>query len=64
MDYLQNHVEIKNGIARLLTGITSENSMKEVFLRLAKRDLIERVPGKKGAAAAWQKKAPTKALPQ
>ena len=57
MDYLQNHSEIKNGIARQLTGITSENSMKDVFLRLAKRDLIERVPEKRGASAAWQKKA-------
>jgi ATP-dependent DNA helicase RecG len=57
MDYLANHAEIKNGIARELTGITSENSMKDVFLRLAKRDLIERVPGKNGAAAAWRKKA-------
>ena len=55
MDYLANHIEIKNGIARELTGITSENTMKEVFLRLAKRGLIERVPDKKGAAAAWQK---------
>lgn len=58
MDYLANHAEIKNGIARELTGITSENSMKDVFLRLAKRGLIERVPNKKGAAAAWQKKTP------
>jgi ATP-dependent DNA helicase RecG len=57
MDYLHNHVEITNRTARELTGITSENTMKEVFLRLHKRDLIERVPGKKGAAAAWQKKA-------
>ncbi|MRD46487.1 ATP-dependent DNA helicase RecG [Caenimonas koreensis DSM 17982] len=56
MDYLENHTEIKNGIARELTGITSENSMKDVFLRLAKSNLIERVPDKKGAAAAWQKK--------
>lgn len=56
MDYLANHPEIKNGIARELTGITSENTMKEVFLRLARRSLIERVPDKKGAAAAWQKK--------
>ena len=58
MDYLQNHAQIKNGIARQLTGITSENSMKDVFLRMAKSELIERVPNKKGAAAAWQKKAP------
>ena len=56
MDYLANHPEIKNGIARVLTGITSENSMKDVFIRLSKRDLIERVPDKKGAAAAWRKK--------
>jgi ATP-dependent DNA helicase RecG len=57
MDYLQNHPEITNRIGRELTGIASENSMKEVFYRLAKSDLIERVPGKKGASAAWRKKA-------
>ena len=55
MDYLANHAEITNRIARELTGITSENTMKEVFLRLAKRDLIERVPNRKGASSAWQK---------
>jgi ATP-dependent DNA helicase RecG len=57
MDYLQNHEQITNRIARELTGITSENSMKEVFIRLNKRDLIERVPDKRGAAAAWHKKS-------
>ena len=56
MDYLSNHAAITNRIARELTGITSENSMKEVFYRLADAGLIERVPGKMGAAAAWQKK--------
>ena len=55
MDYLANHAEITNRIARELTGISSENTMKEVFLRLAKRSLIERVPGRKGASSAWQK---------
>ena len=55
MDYLYNHAEITNRTARELTGISSENSMKDVFLRLAKRGLIQRVPGKKGASAAWQK---------
>jgi ATP-dependent DNA helicase RecG len=55
MDYLGNHETITNQIARELTGITSENSMKLVFYRLARSRLIERVPGKKGAAAAWQK---------
>ena len=55
MDYLLNHPEITNKIARELTGITSENSMKDVFLRLKKRLLIEPVPGKTGAASAWRK---------
>ena len=55
MDYLNNYREIKNSIARELTGIGSENTMKLVFLRLAKRGLIRRVPGKKGPSAAWEK---------
>jgi ATP-dependent DNA helicase RecG len=55
MDYLANHTEITNRVARELTGIMSENTMKEVFLRLAKRNLIERVPERKGASSAWQK---------
>jgi ATP-dependent DNA helicase RecG len=55
MDYLANHPEITNRIARELTGITSENTMKEVFLRLAKRNLIERIPDRKGASSAWRK---------
>jgi hypothetical protein len=28
--------------------------MKEVFYRLNKRELIERVPGKRGNASAWR----------
>jgi ATP-dependent DNA helicase RecG len=55
MDYLANHEEINNRTARELTGITSENTMKEVFYRLAKSDLIERIPGREGASAAWRK---------
>ena len=55
MDYLKDHGEITNRIARELTGITSENVMKDVFLSLNKRDLLERVPDKKGNASAWRK---------
>jgi ATP-dependent DNA helicase RecG len=55
MDYLANHAEITNRVARELTGIVSENTMKLVFLRLAKRNLIEPVPGRKGPPPAWQK---------
>lgn len=51
------HAEITNAIARELTGIRSENTMKEVFYKLAEAQQIERVPGKQGNKAAWQKKA-------
>lgn len=55
MDYLENHDEITNRIARELTGIRSENSMKEVFYRLRDSGLIERIQGRSQARAAWRK---------
>lgn len=55
MEYLQTHDEITNRLGRDLTGITSENVMKEVFYRLKDLGQIERVPEKKGAKAAWCK---------
>lgn len=55
MSYLDYHDEITNSVARELTGITSENSMKEVFLSLNRRQMIERVPAKLGNKAAWRK---------
>lgn len=55
IDYLKNHSEITNSIARDITGIKSENTMKNVFLRLKQRSIIEPVPGRKGSAYAWQK---------
>lgn len=56
MDYLENHDEITNRIARELTGIKSENSMKMVFYRLRDSGTIEPVPGRSQARAAWRKK--------
>lgn len=55
MGYLHNHAEITNRIVRDLTGIGSENVVKQVFLDLAARKMLERVPGKKGSASAWRK---------
>jgi ATP-dependent DNA helicase RecG len=56
MEYLNKNPEITNRIARELTGIRSENSMKNVFLRLKDRSLIEPVPGETtGGAAAWRR---------
>ena len=55
MAYLENHTEITNLIARNITGIESENSMKNVFVALKEKGLIEPVPGKeRGGGAAWQ----------
>ena len=61
MEYLNDHPMITNRIARGLTGIQSENSMKNVFNRLRDRDLIEQVPGRSGFASAWQKTRQRKA---
>jgi ATP-dependent DNA helicase RecG len=55
MSYLDEHEEITNRIGRDLTGITSENVMKDVFKSLQKRFLLEPVPGKQGNASAWRK---------
>jgi ATP-dependent DNA helicase RecG len=55
MEYLESHEEITNGIARELTGITSENTMKEVFYKLAKGGQLEKVPDKLGSKSAWRK---------
>lgn len=54
MEYLKTHDEITNRAGREITGIRSENTMKEVFYRLAKRSLIERVPDKLGNLSAWR----------
>jgi ATP-dependent DNA helicase RecG len=58
MDYIGSHDEITNALGRDLTGIKSENTMKEVFYRLRDRDLLEPVPEKLGNKAAWRKKRP------
>ena len=55
MDYLGNHAVITNRIARELTGIRSENSMKEVFYRLRDLNLVRMVTGRSQARAAWEK---------
>lgn len=56
MAYLDTHPEIVNRVGRSITGIQSENSMKNVFIRLRQRGKIEPVPGREGFASAWRKK--------
>jgi ATP-dependent DNA helicase RecG len=53
--YLKQHPEINNAIARQITGITSENKVKDVFYRLRDARKLERVPGRKGSASAWRR---------
>lgn len=55
MEYLENHDEITNRIVRELTGIGSENKVKNIFYALLRRGQIERVPDKYGNKAAWRK---------
>jgi ATP-dependent DNA helicase RecG len=57
LGYLGKHPEITNAIARQITGITSENKVKEVFYRLRDAGKLERVPGRKGSASAWRRPA-------
>ncbi|POX65492.1 hypothetical protein C3492_01415 [Streptomyces sp. Ru62] len=59
MEYLDSHEEITNSTGRSLTGISSENSMKDVFYALRKAGKIEMVPGKRGNKSAWRKVSST-----
>ncbi|MCR4144733.1 ATP-binding protein [Alcaligenes faecalis] len=55
MQYMETHTEITNSLAREITGIKSENSMKNVFIRLKSRNMLEPIPERKGSASAWRK---------
>lgn len=55
LQYLERNAQITNSTARTLTGIGSENKVKEAFYRLRDLGRIERVPGLKGSASAWRK---------
>jgi ATP-dependent DNA helicase RecG len=54
LEYLSNHEEITNRIARALTGIESENTVKKVFYKLRDSGRIEQVPGRTRFTAAWR----------
>lgn len=54
LEHLRKNETITNPIARALTGIASENAMKNVFYRLRDRQLLEPVPELRGNKAAWR----------
>lgn len=55
LEYLKDNDEITNQIARDLTGIKSENTMKNVFYRLRDKGQLEQVPKVRGKKNAWRK---------
>ncbi len=56
IEFLKSNDRITNRQARELTGIRSENQMKEVLYRLRDREIIYLDPALKGNKAAWIKK--------
>ena len=55
MEYLGTEPEITNQIARDLTGIKSENSMKQVFYKLRDAGQLEQTPRVQGKKPSWRK---------
>lgn len=64
VDYLKNNSQIKNSQARELTGVRSENIMKNIFYSLRDKELIEPVMSKNGnKILAWTLKKGTSTKP-
>ena len=55
MEYLETNRTITNEIGRGITGLRRDVQMKDTFVLLRKKGLIEQVPGKRGRATAWRK---------
>jgi ATP-dependent DNA helicase RecG len=56
LEFLGSHATITNRQARDITGIRSENAMKNEFYKLRDAGKLEMVPELKGSAAAWRLK--------
>jgi ATP-dependent DNA helicase RecG len=59
LEFLETHDEITNRQAREITGIKSENAVKNEFYKLRDAGKLEMVPDKKGSAAAWRIRQPS-----
>lgn len=55
LGYLEEHETIKNKTAREICNISGDYIVKEMFNRLASRELIERVPGTNTSSTAYRK---------
>ncbi|MDR6869559.1 ATP-dependent DNA helicase RecG [Bosea sp. BE125] len=54
-EYLDENPTITNQEARRITGIRRDVQMKDIFVGMRKKGVIEQVPGKRGRATAWRK---------
>lgn len=54
LEYLKHHKEITNSTVREITGIRSENTVKQNFYKLKDNGMIEPVPEKRGKNSAWR----------
>lgn len=59
MEHLSRESEITNTVARELTGIKSESSMKLVFYRLRDLGQIEQTPKVQGKRPSWRRRPQT-----
>jgi hypothetical protein len=55
MDYLENHLTIKNRQARAVTHIRADYQIKAVFGRMVAAGMIEQVPGTRTSSTAYRK---------
>lgn len=55
LSYLEEHETIRNKTAREICNISGDYIVKDLFNRLVKRELIERVPGTRTASTAYRK---------
>ncbi|MFN6482798.1 MULTISPECIES: ATP-binding protein [unclassified Nostoc] len=55
MEYLNDHENVTNKIARQIASVDSESTIKAAFNRLREQGLIELVPGTKTVTSAWRK---------
>jgi ATP-dependent DNA helicase RecG len=58
MEYLETNPTITNEIGRGITGLRRDVQMKDIFVLLRKKGVLEQVPGKRGRATAWRKVQP------
>lgn len=54
ISYLKDHPTIKNSVAREITGVNSENKIKNIFYSLRNKGHIIATPNTKGSAMTWQ----------